>query len=534
MSRLGEGGQAAVFGVLDRRLGVARALKALLPELARRPKLRNRFESEARTMASLEHPNIVRVFDVSARGRTVWFVMEHVPGGNLAERIDRGGPLPPALAVRTLVQLCSGVAAAHARGIVHRDIKPQNALVTKDGTVKLVDFGIARTAEGHRTRAHAALGTLGYVSPEQLLDARSVDGRADVYSLGVTLFVLLTAVDPNEWLRRRRHDRVPEVLRAVIERATREEPAERHPTVEALAAELEACLPRLPADPPGATLADPSGSFLASGAALHLAGSASGGSLGGAPVLRREVEDPTPLSEVASWFDPATDPGDPTSEEAPAPPRAESTSWMTPGPPSPRVRGAELPGWIAAEPAPPPLHKAYEITLEPTDEREASEEARHRATSRTSSIEASFAPDGSVRLDPRIFVALAAVVLAAALLVAGGAYAAHTWQLAQAEDLRQVHATAQLRREVEAQRQTAALLIDLGADGARLDALYRDFDAAGEEHERLRAAEAIGAELHREADRVLVEGTGDAGRVESALRGLDRALMKYREVRPEP
>jgi serine/threonine protein kinase len=252
--RLGEGGQAIVFSVHDRRLGVPRALKVLMPLHAHRPNTRQRFESEARAMAVLEHPNVVRIYDVEIDRALPYLVMELVSGASLARRLEVKGALPPRTAVLATMQICEGAAAAHQAGIVHRDIKPHNVLVTRDGTCKLTDFGIARTESGHRTKGGAALGTEGYMAPEQESNARQADARADIYSIGMTLFVLMTRRHPSECVARRLRKTVPEVLRPILERATARAPEDRFGDAAELVQALEETLGVLPSDPPSPPL----------------------------------------------------------------------------------------------------------------------------------------------------------------------------------------------------------------------------------------------------------------------------------------
>src|SRR5262245_8389715 len=219
--RIGEGGQAAVYQVLDTRLSVKRAIKILLPHAAEKKKLRARFIQEARAMASLDHPHIARVYDVNADTKLPYLVMELVTGGTLAEWSGRHGKMPPRLAVSCVRQVAQGVVAAHAAGVIHRDIKPQNVLVTSDGVCKLTDFGIARLDDADvKTRAGAAMGTQGYMAPEQARDASTVDVRVDVFSLGMVLFSLVTNEDPLVRLAGRGLDEVPAPLRSLVDRAT--------------------------------------------------------------------------------------------------------------------------------------------------------------------------------------------------------------------------------------------------------------------------------------------------------------------------
>ena len=254
-SRIGIGGQAAVYKVFDDRLRVHRAIKVLLPEYARRPPLRDRFESEAHAMANLDHPNIVRVFDVVPDAELPFIVMEFIPGGSLAQWIERNGPLPPRLAVRCTMQTAAAVGAAHRAGVIHRDVKPHNILIDAKGVCRLGDFGIARAgASGLHTMRGSRMGTEGYMAPEQSQDASRVDTRADLYGLGVSLWVMLAARDPVELFRQRTFAGVPEPLQRVIRRAISVNPEDRHANARAFAMDLDAAMSLLGADPPSPPL----------------------------------------------------------------------------------------------------------------------------------------------------------------------------------------------------------------------------------------------------------------------------------------
>ncbi|HWE64772.1 MAG TPA: protein kinase, partial [Chloroflexota bacterium] len=189
---LGEGGMARVYEAEDLRLGRRVAVKVLLPQFTNDPEFLRRFEQEARLAASLSHPNVVGVFDVGQEGQLHYIVMELVDGQTLKDAITTTRPFPVAEALRIAIEVCAALSAAHARGMVHRDIKPQNILLTADGQVKVADFGIARRgANTALTQTGTVLGSVHYLSPEQAR-GQEAGPRSDLYSLGVTLFEMLT------------------------------------------------------------------------------------------------------------------------------------------------------------------------------------------------------------------------------------------------------------------------------------------------------------------------------------------------------
>jgi serine/threonine-protein kinase len=189
---LGHGAMATVDLAHDVELDRPVALKRLAENLARDEDLRRRFTREARLAARLAHPNVVRVFDVGSDEGRPFIAMEYVEGETLAELVARRGPLPTAEAATLGMQMCAGLAAAHAAGLVHRDVKPQNLLLGTDGVLKLGDFGIAVGHEGTRlTLAGTVLGTAGYLAPEQAR-GEQVTAAADIYAVGAVLYELLT------------------------------------------------------------------------------------------------------------------------------------------------------------------------------------------------------------------------------------------------------------------------------------------------------------------------------------------------------
>ncbi|HEX2274339.1 MAG TPA: serine/threonine-protein kinase [Acidimicrobiales bacterium] len=191
---LGRGGMAEVYAGTDRRLGRAVAIKLLSSEMAARPDVRARFEAEARSAASLSHPNAVAVYDTGEHEGVPYIVMERLPGETLADRVA-AGPLDPAW-VRTMAdEVLGALGTAHAAGLVHRDVKPANILLTADGRAKLADFGIAKSVEAaggaDLTGTGQILGTPAYLAPERL-DGAPASPRADLWALGVVLYEALS------------------------------------------------------------------------------------------------------------------------------------------------------------------------------------------------------------------------------------------------------------------------------------------------------------------------------------------------------
>ncbi|TVQ90950.1 MAG: hypothetical protein EA397_10660 [Deltaproteobacteria bacterium] len=251
---IGEGGMAMVYRAFDQRLQVWRAIKVLNPKYAASAKIKERFDFEAQTMALLEHPNIVRVYDVGSVGDVSYIVMELVRGGSLVDWLEQHGAMPPRLALRVTDQICQGIVAAHAKGVIHRDIKPHNVLVTVDGVCRITDFGIARVGnDDGKTKTGSVMGTWGYMAPEQRSDAKNVDERADVYAIAATLFTLvanripmdLFAVDRDETMLAG----VPQQLLGVLTKATEYHREDRFASVKELRDALLDVRERLPADP---------------------------------------------------------------------------------------------------------------------------------------------------------------------------------------------------------------------------------------------------------------------------------------------
>jgi len=259
LGRLGSGGAATVYRARDVRLDRIVAVKVLHEQLAADPDFLARFQREARTAASLNHPNVVDVYDYGAEGNTAYIVMPFVGGGNLKELIAARGRLAPTEATDIARQVLSALAAAHAKGLVHRDVKPQNVLLTGDGVVKLADFGIAHVAaQPELTQVGTTIGTAAYIAPEQATGA-SVGPAADLYGVGLLLYEMLTGRPPfvggtpmevayrqvNEHPTSPRQlvPAVPAALDAVVMRALAKDPAARFPSAEAMLAALDAPIP---------------------------------------------------------------------------------------------------------------------------------------------------------------------------------------------------------------------------------------------------------------------------------------------------
>jgi WD40 repeat protein len=256
---LGAGGMGAVYKAEHRLMERPVALKVINPNLVDEPAAVERFRREVRTAARLAHPNIVTALDAEQAGNTHFLVMEYVEGTDLAEVVRRKGPLPVAHACAYVRQAALGLQHAYERGMVHRDIKPHNLLLTRQGQVKILDFGLARFAREAGpatplTAVNSMMGTPDYVAPEQANDARSADIRADIYSLGCTLYHLLTGRPPFGHLPlmgklvahvqeqprpvTELRPEVPAEVAAVLERMLAKDPARRYPTPAAVAQAL--------------------------------------------------------------------------------------------------------------------------------------------------------------------------------------------------------------------------------------------------------------------------------------------------------
>ena len=195
-ARIAHGGMATVYLAMDTRLDRQVALKVMHAELARDEEFVRRFIGEAKSVARLSHQNVVAVFDQGSDGPFLYLAMEYVPGRTLKEMLRERGRFTPAAALDIMAGVLDGLAAAHASGIVHRDVKPENVLLTADGRLKVADFGLARAqAAAAHTRAGLLIGTVAYLPPEQVT-GDSTGPRSDVYSAGVVLFELLTGRQP--------------------------------------------------------------------------------------------------------------------------------------------------------------------------------------------------------------------------------------------------------------------------------------------------------------------------------------------------
>jgi serine/threonine-protein kinase len=250
---IGRGGMAVVYRARDLRLERLVAIKVLPPELALDPALGTRFTREAQTSAQLAHAHIVPIYDVGERDGIAYFVMALVRGGNVAQLLEHQPRRPVDEVRRLLCETADALAYAHLRGIIHRDVKPDNILIDADsGRAMVTDFGIARAIEGSTrlTMTGAALGTPTYMSPEQAVGERDLDGRSDLYSLGVLGYQMLTGRPPfaagNSMALLLKHvserprpiaelrPEAPKALCDAIERALKKAPEDRWPTAGAL------------------------------------------------------------------------------------------------------------------------------------------------------------------------------------------------------------------------------------------------------------------------------------------------------------
>ncbi|MDX6694955.1 MAG: eukaryotic-like serine/threonine-protein kinase [Blastocatellia bacterium] len=264
LEKIGEGGQGAVYKAVDTRLGRTVVIKVLPPELTVKEANLKRFEREARLASSLDHPNICTIFDLGEAGNVHYIVMQHVEGRNVRQLVN-GRPLELKSALLIAIQVADALATAHARGIIHRDVKAGNVMVTDAGQTKVLDFGLAKLLDEDAARSegihHTELteigvpyGTATYAAPEQARGDR-VDKRADIFSTGVLLYEMLTGIWPFQGktsvdvrhavlhaqpkpLAEARPDPVPPRLQAILDKALQKEPRDRYQQMEELRDEL--------------------------------------------------------------------------------------------------------------------------------------------------------------------------------------------------------------------------------------------------------------------------------------------------------
>lgn len=233
LGEIGSGGMGRVIMARDRQLGRIVAVKRVKVELAR--ELLARFLLEAQFLAKLNHPNLVTIYDIARDDEGPYLVMEYVEGESLAERLKRG-PIALDEAVRILLEVCEGVVVAHQAGVIHRDIKPHNVILTNNGKAKLVDFGIARQldATDGDTNTGQLLGTLDFMAPEQFVSSKTAEKRSDLFSLAATFYNMVTGEIP----RPIHSEELPDNVRHVVMQALRRNPDHRQQSVKEFSAQL--------------------------------------------------------------------------------------------------------------------------------------------------------------------------------------------------------------------------------------------------------------------------------------------------------
>ena len=258
VATLGAGGMAKVYQAWDERLQVGRAVKILNASLTRSKVIQERFLTEARTMARLHHPNIVGIHDIVDSAEAPYIVMELVEGGSLSDWCKRHGPMPPRMACRATLATLAALDVAHDSGVIHRDIKPHNILVTRSGVAKVTDFGIAQIQDDSSpslTKTGSTMGTMGYMAPEQRINAREVDPRADIYATGATLWSLLRNAQPLDLflmpMGKAEHMReeIPPALADIIAKACCYDIEDRYDSALDMTEALEAVMAELGEDP---------------------------------------------------------------------------------------------------------------------------------------------------------------------------------------------------------------------------------------------------------------------------------------------
>ena len=262
IEKLGMGGMGNVYRVLDKKINEEIALKLLRPEIASDERTITRFKNELKFARKIIHKNVCRMYDISEADGIQYITMEYVPGEDLKKMIKKIGHLPSGKAVYIARQVCEGLAEAHKLGVIHRDLKPQNIMIDKEGKARIMDFGIARSLEAEGvTMSGVIVGTPHYMSPEQV-EAKEVDQRSDIYALGIIFFEMLTGsvpFDGNTFIDiaikhkntpspdpRRFNPQLPEKLSRVILKCMEKNKSKRYQTVEELLIKLNDIQKNLP------------------------------------------------------------------------------------------------------------------------------------------------------------------------------------------------------------------------------------------------------------------------------------------------
>ena len=339
--RIASGGMGDVWRGTDEVLGRTVAVKILLPALLEEPGFAERFRGEARTMATINHPGVVDVYDYGSDQQIAFLVMEYVEGDALSRTLGRVGRLTPARTMALVAQAADALQAAHEKGIVHRDVKPGNLLVRPNGTLVLTDFGIARSAMvGQLTAAGSVLGTASYISPEQAAGGTAT-AASDIYALGVVAYQCLSGHRPfegdNPLEIAMRHVRdqarplpgdIPPAIRRIVEQSMAKDPAARFQTAALLGAVSRQAAATLGAPPANRTaVAQPS-----------------------RPASPAPTSSPAPgTTPIPPRNTPSYPPPAPASPVA-APPAPVSQQQYRPGPPAP---GGYRPGAASVQPGRP-------------------------------------------------------------------------------------------------------------------------------------------------------------------------------------
>jgi serine/threonine protein kinase len=262
LEKIADGGMGTVYKGRNRNNGRLVAVKLLAAHLANNPTYLQRFEKEYNAAKALNHPNIVEALEQGISDGQPYLVMEYVDGESLGERLERQGRLPPDEALRIIRLAAQGLTRAHQQGLIHRDVKPDNIMLTRDGDVKLADFGLVKDVEAdlNLTRTCRGLGTPHFMAPEQFRNAKSANVRCDIYSLAATLYMMLTGQMPfaacgplDAWMKKINNELPParklvpglsEQVSLAIQRAMDAEPEERPATCQEFIEDLTSATPR--------------------------------------------------------------------------------------------------------------------------------------------------------------------------------------------------------------------------------------------------------------------------------------------------